>query len=251
MEVSGTALKPGRSVEGSVTLRNSAQDLFGVMVYFYDGDPAAGGKLIDIERVSRLRAGGRQRVSINFRPQTCGAHRLFVRVAPGKEHAVTSQAAQAVQVDCPTPVCVSQVCLRSAQYYALNLNRLPHGVVTVVGNSLDTKVSTSDTTRMRMLLAGGTAATQRLNQQYVATQLNLLGQAGGNQAALRSNLLCYKLNFQPVQLGTGFTLNPSMTLGELFDQVQQASRSGRASDQWMLAHLLKLLNGDDPQGRCQ
>jgi hypothetical protein len=100
VEVSGTALKPGRSVEGSVTLRNGAEELLGVMVYFYDGDPAAGGKLVDIERISRLRANGRQKASITFRPQACGAHRLFVRVAPGKEYATSGQAARAVQVEC-------------------------------------------------------------------------------------------------------------------------------------------------------
>ncbi len=176
---------------------------------------------------------------------------MFIRVAPGKAHTVTAQASQAVQVECPTPVCVSQVCMRSAQYYALNLNRLPQGMVTVPGKGLDTRVSTSDTARMRMLLQGGTAAQQRFNQQFVATQLSLLGQPGGNQAARRSNLLCYKLNFQPTQLSTGVTLNPSMTLGELFDQVQRAGRSGNAIDQRQLANLLQLLNGDDPQGRCK
>ncbi len=251
VEVSGTALKPGRSVEAAATLRNGAQELLGVMVYFYDGDPEAGGKLVDIERVARLRAGAQQKVSIRFRPQACGLHRIFVRVAPGKAHAVSGQATRVVQVDCPTPVCVSQVCMRSAQYYALNLNRLPHGMVTVPGKGPDTKVSTSDTARMRMLLQGGTAAQQKLTQQFVATQLSLLGQPGGNQAALRSNLLCYKLNFQPTQISTGVTLNPSMTLGELFDAVQRAGRSGNVIDQRLLANLLQLLNGDDPQGRCR
>ncbi|MGH9838282.1 MAG: FG-GAP repeat domain-containing protein [Blastocatellia bacterium] len=251
VEVSGTALKPGRSVEGSVTLRNGAQELLGVMVYFYDGDPQAGGRLVDIERVARLRANGQQKVSINFRPQACGAHQLFVRVDPGKEHAVSGQASQAVQVDCPTPVCVAQVCMRSPQYYALNLNRLPKGMVTVTGNGVDTRVSTSDTARMRMLLQGGASRQQQLNQQFVATQLSLLGQPGGDQAALRSNLLCYKLNFQPTQLSTGAILNPSMTLGELFDQVRLTGRSGKPIDQRQLATLLHLLNGDDPQGRCR
>ncbi|MGH9845656.1 MAG: hypothetical protein ACREEM_43665, partial [Blastocatellia bacterium] len=251
VKVSGAAVKPGQSAAATVTLRGGAQELMGLTVYFYDGDPASGGRLVDAERVARLRAGSRQAANILFRPKECGSHQLFVRVVKSGEVIATGRAAQAVQLDCPTPVCVSQVCMKSAQYYALNLNRLPQGVVTVPGKGVDTKVSTSDTARMRMLLAGGTAATQRLTQQFVATQLNLLGQPGGNQAALRSNLLCYKLNFQPTQLSTGAILNPSMTLGELFDQALKAGRSGNAIDQRLLANLLQLLNGDDPQGRCR
>ncbi|MGH8731858.1 MAG: hypothetical protein ACREVF_09120, partial [Burkholderiales bacterium] len=101
------------------------------------------------------------------------------------------------------------------------------------------------------LLQGGASRQQQLNQQYVATQLSLLGQPGGDHAALRSNLLCYKLNFQPTQLSTGAILNPSMTLGELFDQIRLTGRSGKPIDQRQLATLLHLLNGDDPQGRCR
>jgi hypothetical protein len=251
VEVSGDSLKPGRSVEGSVTLRNGAEELLGVTVYFYNGDPAAGGRLVDVERVARLRAGGQQKVSIRFRPQVCGAHRLFVRVAPGRAHAASGQAAQSVQVECPEPVCASRACMRSAQYYALNLDRLPKGVVTVPGNGVNTQVSTGNAERMRLLLQGGTAAQQRFTQQFVATQLSLLGQQGGDQAQLRSNLLCYGLNFQPTQLGTGAFLDPSMTLGELLDQARLAGRSGTAVDQRMIASVLELLNGDDPQGRCR
>jgi len=81
--------------------------------------------------------------------------------------------------------------------------------------------------------------------------LNLLGQTGFNQAALRSNLLCYQLNFQPTQLGTGAVLSPSMTLGELFDQALQAGRSNEVIDMRVIANLLQLLNGDDPLGRCR
>jgi hypothetical protein len=112
-------------------------------------------------------------------------------------------------------------------------------------------VSTGNTAQMRLLLQGGTAATQRLTQQFVATQLSLLGQPGGTQAALGSNLLCYGVNFQPTQLGTGAFLSPSMTLGELFDQALRAGRSGNAIDQRLIANLLQLLNGEDPLGRCR
>jgi len=251
VEVSGVVVKPGHSVEGSVTLRTGAQDLFGVTVYFYDGDPAAGGRLVDAERVARLRAGGRQKVSINFRPQACGSHQLFVRVAPGKAYAVTGRASQSVQIDCPAPVCASQVCLKSPQYYALNLGQLPKGQVTIAGGGLVPQVNTDDTAKMRMLLQGGTATQKQFNQQFVTTQLNLLRQGGLNPSALQSNLLCYKLNFQPVLLTTGATLSPSTTLGDLLAQAQQAARSNNILDMRIIANLMETLNGNDPSGRCR
>jgi hypothetical protein len=130
--------------------------------------------------------------------------------------------------------------MRSAQYYALNLNRLPHGVVTVPGRVLNTQVSTGNTAQMGILLQGGTAAQQRLTQQFVATQLSLLGKPGGTQPALGSNLLCYAVNFQPTQLGTGAVLAPSMTLGELFGQALIAGRSGNVIDQRTIADVLQL-----------
>jgi hypothetical protein len=69
--------------------------LFGVMVYFYDGDPAKGGRLMHLERVGRLRA-GQQKASIRFRPKDCGSHLLYVRAAPGRPHAVEGSATQQV-----------------------------------------------------------------------------------------------------------------------------------------------------------
>ena len=148
------------------------------------------------------------------------------------------------------PVCVARVCMRSSQYYALNLNRLPHGLVRLAGSVTNTGVSTDDTARMRLLLQGGTSSLHELNQQYVATQLSLLAKAGGDAAVLRSELLCYNLNFRPAQLSTGVTLSPLMTLGELFDQAQLAGRSDNVIDQQQVANLLGLLNGNDPIGRC-
>jgi hypothetical protein len=251
VKVFGAAVKPGRSATANVVLRGGEQEVKGLTVYFYDGDPASGGRLVDAERIARLRAGDRQATNILFRPKECGSHQLFVRVVNRGAVIATGRAQQPVQVECSAPVCVSQVCMKSAQYYALNLNRLPQGLVTVAGAGLDARASTSDAAKMRTLLQGGAAAQQKFNQQFVAAQLNLLALPGGGQAALRSNLLCYKLNFQPAQLGTGFTLNPSMTLGDLFDQARTAAKAGRAADMRMIANLLQLLNGDDPQGRCR
>lgn len=251
VKVFGPTIQLGQSATVKVVLRGGEQELNGLTVYFYNGDPATGGRLVDAERIARLRSGEQQASSILFRPKECGLHQMFVRVVKGGTVIATGQSAQSVQVECQTPVCASQACLKSAQYYALNLDRLPKGLVSVVGNGFDSKVSTSDTAKMRLLLQGGASQLQRLNQQFVATQLSLLGQPGGYQAALRSNLLCYNINFQPLQIGGGVVLNPSMTLGEVFNLVRTVGNSGKTPDQRTLANLLELLNGNDPQGRCR
>ena len=216
-------------------------------VAFYDGDPATGGKAFDVERIPYINANGKYEVNVNYRALNCGAYRLFVKAGSGKAYEVTS-GSSVLQVDCPT-VCVSKACMRSPQYYALNLNRLPQGTVKVAGSGNNTRVSTDDTARIRMLLQGGTSRLHQLNQQYVAAQLSLLA-SGNSPSALGSNLLCYKLNFQPTQISTGVLLNPEMTLADFFDQVQQAGRSGNVIDQRLLVNLLEMLNGTDPQGRC-
>jgi len=146
---------------------------------------------------------------------------------------------------------MSAACMRSAQFYALHLDRLPKGVVSVAGNGLNTRVSTSDATQMGLLLNGGASRQDQLNRQFVATQLNLLAQSSLSQSSLQSNLACYKLDFDSTALSNGAVLTPSMTLGELFNQVQVAGRSGTQADQRMLADLLGLLNGNDPTGRCK
>ncbi len=251
VDVSGNKVTPEGSVIASATLRGGAVALFDVQVNFYDGDPSAGGNIFDTERVAYLPAFGTRLVNVRFNPQFCGSHRVFAVVAPGKAYTTSGQAAQTVQQDCPAPLCVSQACMRSAQYYLLNINRLPKGVVTVIGSGLLSQVSTSDTARMRLLLQGGTSAQQQLNQQFVTTQLNLLARAGNDQSPLGSNLLCYQLNFQPTLLGSGVFLNPSMTLGEVLEQARLAAQSNRVIDQRQIAAVLHMLNGDDPLGRCR
>lgn len=251
VEVSGTALNPGRSVEASATLRNGAQELFGVMVYFYDGEPASGGRLVDIERVARLRAGGQQKVSIRFRPQACGAHRLFVRVAPGRAYAAEGQAARSVQVDCTTPVCFTQACMKSPEYYAKNLLELPQGKVTIAGRGFVSEVKTDNTVAMAKALKGGNPALEYFNQQYVGLQLSLLGTSDPNNDAEKSNLLCYKVNFQPVRLSTRVVLSPEMTIEELLKQARRAAIRGHTIDLRTIAHVMRLLNGEDPEGRCR
>ncbi|MFN8003672.1 MAG: VCBS repeat-containing protein [Acidobacteriota bacterium] len=251
VRVDSVSVKPGKSTAATVMLRGGKQELNSLTVYFYDGDPAAGGQLIDAERVARLRAGGRQAVNILFRPKACGSHQLFVRVTKSGDVIASAQATQSVQLDCAPPVCTTQLCMRSAQYYSLNLGRLPKGVVTVAGRGAQSQVSTSETPIMRILLQGGNGAQQKFNQQFVATQLNLISQPGANPSALNSNLVCYGINFQPVQLKSKATLNPGMTLGQLFEQARIAASTNNLIDMRQISAVLQLLNGNDPSGRCR
>ena len=246
VDVSGTRLNPGDSVEGSVMLRNGAEELLGVTVYFYDGDPAAGGQLVDLERVGRLRANSQQKVSIRFRPKTCGSHRLFVRVAPGRQYAVEGKATQQVRVDCSEPACFTRACMKSPQYYRNNLVQLPQGKVTIAGRGFVSDVKTNNTTAMAKALKGGNGALVSFNQQYVTLQLSLLGTNDPNNDAERSNLLCYNARFPAVRLSTGAMLRPEMTIEDLFKEAKQAAKKGNAIDLRTIAHVMRFINGEDP-----
>ena len=249
VSVSKPSVKRGSSVQASVLLQAGSAAIPNLIVKFYDGDPAKGGTLFEVENVSHIRPGGNYRVRVNFSSQDCGTHHIFVKAGGSTVPIVSGQTD--VQVDCPVPVCVSAACMRSAQYYALHTDHLPNGVVSVAGNGLNTKVSTSDATQMGLLLSGGASRQDQLNRQYVAIQLNLLAHSSLGQSSLQSNLACYKQEFDSTALSSGVVLSPSMTLGELFAQVELAARSGTQADQRMLANLLELINGDDPTGRCK
>ena len=242
-------VKLGETIEISTSLQAGDQSLIGLSVNFYGGDPAAGGKAFDSERIPFIRANESYGLRVRYTVNDCGAHRIFVRAAGGRPYAVSGQATP-FQVECPPSECAALACLRSPQYFALNLCRLPRGFVTVAGNGVNATVNTGDAAKMRLLLQGGTAAQQQFNRQFIAAQLSLLSLPDPGRAALRSNLSCYQVHLQPTQLGTGETLSPAMTLGELFDQARRTARSGGAADQRMLANLLERLNGNDPGGRC-
>jgi hypothetical protein len=64
----------------TVEVRNTAgTPLAAVPVVFYDGDPQQGGKVFDVQHISRLRANASYALRTFFRPTTCGDHTLFVR----------------------------------------------------------------------------------------------------------------------------------------------------------------------------
>jgi hypothetical protein len=101
-------------------------------------------------------------------------------------------------------------------------------------------------------LQGGASPLQTLNQQYVATKLNILVASGPfGSVGLTSALRCFGLNFTPVQLSNGFTISRNTTLGEVLTQTRNAIISNRTGDMTSIATILALLNGSDPTNRCQ
>jgi hypothetical protein len=243
-------LQKGQSTEVFATFLNDGEAVDGVTIYFYDGDPAEGGRLFDAERVSHIRAGAVQRVNVPYRPKECGKHELYIKVTAAGVVGSIGKAERTLDVECPAPVCATQACMKSAQYYALNINLLPKGAVTVAGGGLLSAVSTTNATAVKLALQGGDGGQQYFNQQFVALQLNLPGASDPGRKTEQSNLLCYGANFQPTQLSTGVTLNPGMTIGQLLDQGRIAAKQGKTIDLRTIAAVMNLINGNDPSGRC-
>ena len=123
----------------------------------------------------------------------------------------------------PTMECGIRFCFKTPQYYAFNYSRLNfHGRdILISGVNLNHPVdSTASPTQVLFALrTRGTAPQQLFNQQYVAAQLTLaqvpLPTVFGAQ---NTELSCYNLTFDPIELSTGATLSPEMTLGEFFTQ---------------------------------
>ena len=100
VQVSPTQVAPDSKVEVRVTFRAGTQAADNLSVFFYDGDPEAGGKAFDIDRVPYVRAQDIYTDRVLFQPRTCGTHTIFIVPRPG---AATATAAATVEVDCPPP----------------------------------------------------------------------------------------------------------------------------------------------------
>ena len=69
-----------KRIKVQVTIHNtSAGELQEVPVVLYDGDPSAGGKAIDVQRITFMAKGEVYTLRTFFVPQTPGRHRLFAR----------------------------------------------------------------------------------------------------------------------------------------------------------------------------
>jgi hypothetical protein len=154
-----------------------------------------------------------------------------------------------------TPLQCQTICMQSPQYY-FNTNLFPAGFVLIGGLNDNIPVSTLDNvTAVIQALEGGATPLQILNRQFVTMQLNTIpnGPYGGPlpPGILNSTLRCYRVNFTPMQLSNGFTLSRDMTFGQLLAQAQSAIIENRTNDMPKLATVLALLNGNDPNNRCQ
>jgi hypothetical protein len=84
VEVSAHQVAPDERILVSTTLHIADQPIRGgLIVLFYDGDPAAGGRAFDAERVVYLRAHDTYDVHVPFRASVCGKHDLVVVAGGG------------------------------------------------------------------------------------------------------------------------------------------------------------------------
>ena len=160
---------------------------------------------------------------------------------------------------CSARECIAN-CFRSPQYYLFNLDRLVTGndlgVQTVIVGGINNNRPMGVRVNLGVIKwalrdrpFGLTTPLSRLNQGYVAAQLSFKPAALG---ALFGRLSCYSrlAGFGPVRLSNGAVLTPDSLLTELFEQALSAIEENRYVDMDPLAGVFRLLNGTDPQGRC-
>jgi hypothetical protein len=148
----------------------------------------------------------------------------------------------------------SAICFRSPIYFRLNIGNLPHGVVVIGGMNFNRPISTTDKRAISIALRGGFTPLQKLNQEFVAAQLNVLN-AGGEGSprvvtAMEGKLKCYGMDFAPVTLSNGFTITPETKLKDLFQHCRQCINLNTVEDMLPLATIFDLLNGNDPLNIC-
>jgi hypothetical protein len=96
---SPASVGPGGTVKVRARLRATGADADGISVFFYDGDPRAGGKLFDVETIPRIRRDGVFVAQVLFESRTCGEHRIVVVAQP--ERSAPASGAATVRVgDC-------------------------------------------------------------------------------------------------------------------------------------------------------
>jgi len=160
----------------------------------------------------------------------------------------------------PANSCDKQrVCFHSSEYWLFRVDNLPRGVVWV-GGSLGMGISTESRDRMWMALRGnqmgGSTPFQKLNQEFLAFQLSIIFNKGGQGSpayleSLLGPLACYGFT-NTVALSNGASLSPQSTIGDLMDQARLAFHDYRSADFLPLWSFFIRLNTDDPMGiPCQ
>ena len=79
----------------------SGNHIDSITTLYYDGDPAKGGTLFDVQRLPRVLPGSTYVDGPFFQPKTCGQHQIFARAIPvdGAAPVVTSETSFKVTVD--------------------------------------------------------------------------------------------------------------------------------------------------------
>lgn len=146
------------------------------------------------------------------------------------------------------------ICYRSPQYFRLNLDRLPKGTVLVGGVNFNRPISTTDRQAMAIALSGGFTPLQKLNEEFVAAQLNVLNAGGGGSPkvtyAMEGRLSCYGLKFDPITLSNGFQITPDTRLKDLYQQARFCIFDNRVADMPALTKIFDLLNGNSNLAGC-
>lgn len=143
-------------------------------------------------------------------------------------------------------------CLQSANYYVININRLPQGYVIIPGVNFNNPVQIqSNLTDVRRVLRGGNDPMQLLGKEYLAIQISLAAvNSSFLSGVVNSSIRCYGVNFAPVQLDNGITLTRITVLRDLMAQARLAILENRTDDMVRIAGILALLNGNDPNNHC-
>jgi hypothetical protein len=76
----------------SATLTAGAGDASGITTNIYDGDPASGGRLINVVQIPYIAHDSSCKIRMQYRTNTCGVHQIFVAVNKGKPSEVIRRA---------------------------------------------------------------------------------------------------------------------------------------------------------------
>jgi len=99
LSLSATMVGVNDSVTLAADVTATGTDATHTSVYFYEGDPTQGGRLLEAQTLPYVSLSNSHRVQAQYRAKTCGVHQLFVAVNQGKPSEVVRRA-QPLRVAC-------------------------------------------------------------------------------------------------------------------------------------------------------
>jgi hypothetical protein len=97
--VPATPLQLGKSSIITARLQAGSADVGPHHVYFYDGEPDQGGKLLNVVRVEEILAGETATPRTLFQPLTCGRHTIVAVAAPNTPAATSAESSIDVTIN--------------------------------------------------------------------------------------------------------------------------------------------------------